>query len=104
MNLPVELSFAWNQVPIMAEVLERAGSRDRKVIREAAMKLDIKNVMATRHVVGQAMAFDFTVPHRTEVSGRARYPVAEGKTRRCLSAKSCASEGGLEITQQRSGL
>jgi hypothetical protein len=57
-NLPVELSFAWNQVPIMAEVLERAGSRDRKVIREAAMKLDIKNVMATRHVVGQAMAFD----------------------------------------------
>lgn len=53
-----ELSFAWNQVPIMAEVLERAGSRDHKAIREAAVKLDIKNVISTRHVPGQGMAFD----------------------------------------------
>jgi len=53
-----ELSFAWTLIPIMAEVLERAGSRDHKAIREAALKLDIKNVMATRHIPGQGMAFD----------------------------------------------
>ena len=44
----------------MAEVLERAGSRDRKVIRDTAAKLDISNVMATRHIPGQGMAFDET--------------------------------------------
>ena len=53
-----ELSFAMTMVPIMAEVFERAGSRDRKVIRETAKKLDIHNVLATRHIVGQGMAFD----------------------------------------------
>jgi len=53
-----ELSFAWNQVPVMAEVLERAGSRDHKALREAAAKLDLKNVMATRHIPGQGIAFD----------------------------------------------
>jgi branched-chain amino acid transport system substrate-binding protein len=55
-----ELSFEWNTIPIMAEVLERAGSRDRKVIRDTAAKLDISNVMATRHIPGQGMAFDET--------------------------------------------
>lgn len=53
-----ELSFAMTMVPVMAEVLERAGTRDRKVIRDTAKKLDIHNVMATRHIVGQGMAFD----------------------------------------------
>ena len=55
-----ELSFEWNTIPIMAEVLERAGTRDRKVIRDTAAKLDIHNVMATRHIPGQGMAFDET--------------------------------------------
>ena len=55
-----ELSFEWNTIPIMAEILERAGSRDRKVLRDTAAKLDIKNVMATRHIPGQGMAFDET--------------------------------------------
>jgi len=53
-----ELSFAWTLVPIMAEILEKAGSRDRKTIRDVGHQLDIHNVMATRHVVGQGMAFD----------------------------------------------
>jgi ABC-type branched-subunit amino acid transport system substrate-binding protein len=55
-----ELSYGWTMVPIMAEILERAGSRDRKVIRDTAYKLDIQNVMATRMIVGQGMAFDET--------------------------------------------
>jgi len=55
-----ELSFEWSTVPIMAEILERAGSRDRKVLRDTAAKLDIRNVMATRHIPGQGMAFDET--------------------------------------------
>lgn len=55
-----ELTVAWTMVPIMAEVLERAGSRDRNAIREAARKLDIHNVPATRQIVGQGMAFDET--------------------------------------------
>jgi branched-chain amino acid transport system substrate-binding protein len=55
-----ELSFEWSTVPIMAEILERAGSRDRKALRETASKLDIRNVMATRHIPGQGMAFDET--------------------------------------------
>jgi branched-chain amino acid transport system substrate-binding protein len=53
-----ELSFEWNTIPIMAEILERAGSRDRKVIRDTAAKLDISNVMSTKHIPGQGMAFD----------------------------------------------
>ncbi len=55
-----ELSFEWNTIPIMAEVLERAGTRDRKVLRDTAAKLDIHNGMATRHIPGQGMAFDET--------------------------------------------
>jgi branched-chain amino acid transport system substrate-binding protein len=55
-----ELSFAWTLVPIMAEILERAGTRDHNTIRDVAHKLDIHNVMATKHIVGQGMAFDDT--------------------------------------------
>jgi branched-chain amino acid transport system substrate-binding protein len=55
-----ELSFAWPLVPIMAEVLERAGTRDRNKIRDVAANMDIHNVMATRQVIGQGMAFDGT--------------------------------------------
>jgi hypothetical protein len=55
-----ELSFPWTMVPVAAEVLERAGSRDHKAIREAATKLDIHDVPATRHLAKQGMAFDST--------------------------------------------
>jgi len=48
----------WQLVPIMAEVLERAGSTDPKKIWEAARKMDIHDVMATRMIAGQGMAFD----------------------------------------------
>jgi branched-chain amino acid transport system substrate-binding protein len=53
-----ELSYGWTMVPIMAEILERAGSRDRKVISDTAHKLDMENVIATKHTAGQGMAFD----------------------------------------------
>lgn len=53
-----ELSFPMLMVPVMAEVLERAGSRDRTVIRDTAAKMDIHNIMATRHFVKQGLAFD----------------------------------------------
>jgi len=53
-----ELMHGWSMVPIMAEILERAGSRNREVIRETAQKLDIHDVMATRATAGQGMAFD----------------------------------------------
>ena len=43
-----ELTYGWVTVPIMAEILERAGSTDRQAIWDAARKLDISNVMATR--------------------------------------------------------
>lgn len=52
-----ELGFAWTMVPAIAEILERAGSRDRKAIRDAATKLDIHDVLATRHTPKQGMAF-----------------------------------------------
>ena len=53
-----DLSMGWGKVPIMAEILEKAGTRDRKVIREVAAKLDIHDVSATRHTLKQGMAFD----------------------------------------------
>ena len=53
-----ELGFAWTMIPIMAEVLERAGSRNRQTIWETAHKLDIHGVMATRALAGQGIAFD----------------------------------------------
>lgn len=53
-----ELTHGWSMVPIMAEILERAGSRNREAIRAAAMKMDIHNVMATRSIPKQGIAFD----------------------------------------------
>ena len=53
-----ELGFAWTMIPIMAQVLERAGSRDRNAIREAAKKLDINGIEATRALPKQGIAFD----------------------------------------------
>jgi len=53
-----ELGFAWTMIPIMAEVLERAGSRERNAIREAAKKLDIHDISGTRALPKQGIAFD----------------------------------------------
>ena len=53
-----ELTHGWSMIPIMAEILERAGSRDREAIREAAVKLDIHDVPSTRQLPKQGIAFD----------------------------------------------
>jgi branched-chain amino acid transport system substrate-binding protein len=53
-----ELTHGWSMIPIMAEILERAGSRDREAIRAAALKMDIHNVMATSSIPKQGIAFD----------------------------------------------
>ena len=53
-----ELTHGWSMVPIMAEILERAGSRNREAIRAAALKMDIHDVMATRSIPKQGIAFD----------------------------------------------
>jgi len=55
-----ELGFPWTMVPVMAEVLERAGSRNRQAIRETARKLDLHDVPATRALPKQGIAFDET--------------------------------------------
>jgi branched-chain amino acid transport system substrate-binding protein len=52
-----ELGFAWTMVPVMAEVLEKAGSRDRGTIRKTAANLRIQNVLATRATPKQGIAF-----------------------------------------------
>ena len=39
-----ELTHGWSLIPVMAEALERAGSRNREAIREAALKMDIHDV------------------------------------------------------------
>lgn len=55
-----ELGWGWEMIPIMAEVLEQAKSRDREKIRDAASKLDIHDVLATRYMPEQGIAFDET--------------------------------------------
>ena len=52
------LARGWQSIPVVAELLERTGSRDRNVFREAARKLDIHDVPATRGFSGQGIAFD----------------------------------------------
>jgi branched-chain amino acid transport system substrate-binding protein len=53
-----ELTAGWTMVPIIAEILELAGSRNHQAIWEVARKLDIHDVLATRAIPGQGMAFD----------------------------------------------
>jgi branched-chain amino acid transport system substrate-binding protein len=53
-----ELTHGWSLIPVMAEVLERAGSRNREAIRAAAQSIDIHDVMATRAFPKQGIAFD----------------------------------------------
>ena len=52
------LGFGWLMVPVMAEILERAGSTNHQAIWDTAHKIDLHNVMATRATAGQGMAFD----------------------------------------------
>ena len=53
-----ELTHGWSLIPVMAEALERAGSRNREAIRAAALKMDIHDVTATRALPKQGIAFD----------------------------------------------
>jgi branched-chain amino acid transport system substrate-binding protein len=53
-----ELTHGWSMIPIMAEALEKAGSRNREAIREAASKLDLHDVVSTRQLPKQGIAFD----------------------------------------------
>jgi len=53
-----ELGFPWCLVPVYAEALERAGSRDHKVIRDTIAKLDIQGTMTTSCFVKNAIAFE----------------------------------------------
>ena len=47
-------------VPVYAEALERAASRDREVIAETIRKMDLQNIMAARYFAKRACAFDAT--------------------------------------------
>lgn len=58
--LAQELGFAMCIVPVYAEALERAASRDREVITETIRKLDLYNVIATGNFPKQGVAFDET--------------------------------------------
>ena len=53
-----DLGMGWGKVPIMAAILEKAATRDRKTLREVAAMLDLHDVPATRHTLKQGMAFD----------------------------------------------
>lgn len=53
-----DLGYAWTMVPVMAEILERAASRDRETLLNVAHKLDLHNVTPTRAFVKQGIAFD----------------------------------------------
>ena len=53
-----ELGFPWTMIPIMAQILERAGSRNRQTILKAGRELDIQNVPSTRALPKQGIAFD----------------------------------------------
>ncbi|MFC1824117.1 ABC transporter substrate-binding protein [Thermodesulfobacteriota bacterium] len=52
-----ELGYAWTYIPVMAEILERAGSTDRDKIRDIASKIDLKNHIATKHIPTDGIAF-----------------------------------------------
>jgi branched-chain amino acid transport system substrate-binding protein len=54
------LGYPWVMVPVIAEVLERAGSKDRQAIWKAARELDIHDVLNTRYFPKQGIAFDNT--------------------------------------------
>ena len=54
------LGYPWVTVPVIAEVLERAGSTDPEAIRKAAHELDIHDVISTSYFPKQGIAFDET--------------------------------------------
>jgi branched-chain amino acid transport system substrate-binding protein len=55
-----ELGFPWTMIPIMAAILEKAGSRNRQAILQAGRELDMHNNASTRALPRQGIAFDNT--------------------------------------------
>lgn len=53
-----DLGYGWTMVPVMAQVLEKAGSLNKEAIRKAAHQIDLHNVMATRAFAKQGVTFD----------------------------------------------
>jgi branched-chain amino acid transport system substrate-binding protein len=51
------LGYPWATVPVVAEILERAASTDRKTIWETARNLDICNKLCTKYFPKQCIAF-----------------------------------------------
>jgi branched-chain amino acid transport system substrate-binding protein len=56
----LELSMGMNLVPVYAEALERAASRDRNVIAETIRKMDLHDISATRNYAKNGVSFDET--------------------------------------------
>jgi branched-chain amino acid transport system substrate-binding protein len=55
-----ELAFPWTLIPIMAAILEKAGSTDHEKIWEVAHEIDLHGVPATQGMMKQGIAFDKT--------------------------------------------
>ena len=97
-----ELGFPWTMIPIMAAILEKAGSRDRQAILRAGRELDIHDVSATRALPEAGNRIRQYRTDSEEVSESDRRAVAEGNTGHGLSPGTCTGETRLgEINAAR---